>query len=90
MTPWAWVRPDFKPNSRGSCDVRPNVYVPVTALEAKAKVDALMAAHKDQRKRDWFTRDTFMSLLRLRRLECRSPSGYAEAFHGRKLRIAGI
>lgn len=69
---------------------QPNVYVPVTARQTKAKLDALLASHRSQRERDWFTRDTFMSLLRLRGLECRSPSGYAEGFHGRKLRIAAI
>jgi len=69
---------------------QPNVYLPVTAQQARAKVDALLSAHRSQRKRDWFTRDTFLSLLRLRGIECRSPSGYAEGFHGRKLRIAGF
>jgi LmbE family N-acetylglucosaminyl deacetylase len=68
---------------------QPNIYVPVTAAQAKAKVDALLAAHKSQRRRDWFTRETFMALLRLRGMECRSPSGYAEAFYGRKLRVVG-
>jgi LmbE family N-acetylglucosaminyl deacetylase len=69
---------------------QPNVYVPVTAGQAKAKIDALLSAHKSQRRRDWFTRDTFMALLRLRGMECRSPSGYAEGFHGRKLRVVGL
>ena len=40
-----------------------------------------------KRQRDWFTRETFIALLRLRGIECRSPSGYAEAFYGRKLRV---
>lgn len=66
----------------------PNVYVPVSKGEAQAKVKALLAAHRSQRERDWFTADTFMALLRLRGLECRSESGLAEAFHGRKLRLA--
>jgi LmbE family N-acetylglucosaminyl deacetylase len=69
---------------------QPNVYVPVTAGQARAKIDALLSAHKSQRRRDWFSRDTFMALLRLRGMECRSPSGYAEAFHGRKLRLLGL
>jgi LmbE family N-acetylglucosaminyl deacetylase len=69
---------------------QPNIYVPVTAAQARAKIDALLSAHKSQRRRDWFTRETFMALLRLRGIECRSPSGYAEAFHGRKLRIVGL
>jgi LmbE family N-acetylglucosaminyl deacetylase len=69
---------------------QPNIYVPVSARQAKAKVDALLSAHKSQRRRDWFTRETFMALLRLRGIECRSPSGYAEAFYGRKLRFVGL
>jgi LmbE family N-acetylglucosaminyl deacetylase len=67
---------------------QPNVYVPVSRQEADAKVAALMAAYGSQRSRDWFTRDTFMGLMRLRGVECRAPSGLAEAFHGRKLRVA--
>ncbi len=69
---------------------QPNVYIPVSARHAKAKVKALLDAHRSQRRRDWFTADTFLSLLRLRGIECRSPSGYAEGFHGRKLRVAGF
>jgi LmbE family N-acetylglucosaminyl deacetylase len=65
----------------------PNVYVPVDARVARRKVDALMRAYRSQVGRDWFTPETFLSVLRLRGNECRSPSGYAEAFHGRKLRI---
>ena len=69
---------------------QPNVYVPVTAKDAALKADALVEAYPSQARREWFTRDTFLSLLRLRGLECRSPSGYAEAFHGRKVRITGF
>jgi LmbE family N-acetylglucosaminyl deacetylase len=68
----------------------PNIFVPVTAAQAKRKIDVLLSAHKTQLRRDWFTRETFMALLRLRGIECRSPSGYAEAFHGRKLRLVGL
>lgn len=68
---------------------QPNVYVPVSAKDAATKVDSLLKAYRSQEGRDWFTRDTFMSLLRLRGVECRSPSGYAEAFHGRKLVFKG-
>ena len=68
---------------------QPNVYVPVAAKQARAKVNALLKAYGTQKERGWFTRDTFMAMLRLRGIECRSPSGYAEAFHGRKLRFRG-
>jgi LmbE family N-acetylglucosaminyl deacetylase len=68
---------------------QPNVYVPVDARQARAKVNALVKAYGTQTARSWFTRDTFMAMLRLRGVECRSPTGYAEAFHGRKLRLPG-
>jgi len=69
---------------------QPNVYVPVTAAHARAKVNALLRAYRTQVGRDWFTRETFMSMLRMRGIECRAPSGYAEAFHGRKIRFTGF
>ncbi len=69
---------------------QPNVYVPVTEADARAKVDALMAAFASQRNRDWFTPESFLGLMRLRGMECRSASGYAEAFHGRKIRFSGF
>jgi LmbE family N-acetylglucosaminyl deacetylase len=68
---------------------QPNVYVPIAAKDARGKVDALLKAHASQTHKDWYTRDTFMAMLRLRGVECGSPSGYAEAFHGRKLRFKG-
>lgn len=69
---------------------QPNVYVPLTAAQARAKADALLRSFPSQRRRDWFTRETFMALLRLRGIECRAPGGYAEGFHGRKIRFAGF
>jgi LmbE family N-acetylglucosaminyl deacetylase len=69
---------------------QPNVYVPLEAHHVATKVDALINAHRTQTAKDWFTRETFMALLRLRGTECRSPSGYAEAFHARKVRLSGF
>jgi LmbE family N-acetylglucosaminyl deacetylase len=68
---------------------QPNVYVPVSRKLAVAKVDALLKSYRSQANRDWFRRDTFFAMLRLRGLECRSSSGYAEAFHGRKVCLFG-
>ncbi len=68
----------------------PNLLVPVSVAQMRAKVRALMAAYGSQRRRDWFSADTFMALARLRGIECRSRSGYAEAFHARKLRFDGF
>lgn len=63
----------------------PNLYVPLTRDACEVKVTALLAQFPSQLGHDWFTAETFWALLRLRGLECRSPSGYAEAFTCRKL-----
>jgi LmbE family N-acetylglucosaminyl deacetylase len=68
---------------------QPNVYVPVAARDAAAKVNVLMKSYASQSGRAWFTEDTFLAMLRLRGLECRAKSGYAEAFYGRKICIQG-
>lgn len=68
---------------------QPNLYLPVDARDAQAKVRALMTAYPSQAGRDWFKPETFLALMRLRGLECRAGSGYAEAFHGRKVRLHG-
>lgn len=65
----------------------PNVYVPLTAKIAAHKVSHLMKHYGTQRSKAWFEPDAFHALLRLRGLECRAPSGLAEAFHARKLRL---
>jgi hypothetical protein len=64
--------------------------VPLSKVQARKKIDTLMKVYDTQKRRDWFTPDTFQAVLRLRGLECRSPSGLAEAFHARKLRLVGI
>jgi LmbE family N-acetylglucosaminyl deacetylase len=66
----------------------PNVFVPLEKRHVQRKADVLLEHFETQRDKHWFTRDVFVSLARLRGLECRSPTGYAEAFHGRKLRLA--
>lgn len=62
-----------------------NLYVPLTAGEASVKIDHLQSAFPSQRDRDWWSADTFTSILRLRGIECRAPDGLAEAFACRKL-----
>ncbi len=69
---------------------QPVVYVPLTAKQAQKKTNTLLRAYQSQAQRDWFTTETFMAILRLRGIECRAPSGYAEAFHGRKIRISAF
>jgi LmbE family N-acetylglucosaminyl deacetylase len=64
---------------------RPNVFVPLEAPAYQGKVDHLFAAFQSQRSKPWFERETFMGLMRLRGMESNAPSGYAEAFHARKI-----
>lgn len=62
-----------------------NLYVTLERVAAERKVAGLLAAFASQQTHDWFTAETFWAILRLRGLECRSPSGYAEAFTCRRL-----
>jgi len=66
---------------------QPNFYIPVSRKFAQQKIRAILSSHRSQARRDWFDAETFMALLRLRGIECRSRSGLAEAFHVRKARI---
>jgi LmbE family N-acetylglucosaminyl deacetylase len=66
---------------------RPNVFVSVGEEHCRRKVDVLMRHFGTQRDKHWFTEDLFLGLMRLRGMESRSPTGFAEAFHGRKLLI---
>ena len=63
----------------------PNVFVPLETSVLDRKVDALLECFPSQHKRRWFTEDTFRAMARLRGIECDSPTGFAEAFHARKL-----
>ena len=63
----------------------PNVYAPVPERTAQRKVSLLTRAFATQRSKDWFGQEVFFGLMRLRGMECRSASGLAEAFYGRKL-----
>jgi LmbE family N-acetylglucosaminyl deacetylase len=64
---------------------RPGAFVPLSRQHCEAKVKHLMEAFPSQRTKRWFEPETFTSLMRLRGMECASPSGYAEAFYCRKL-----
>lgn len=64
---------------------RPNVFIPLPEDVCARKIDHLLNAFPSQRGRDWFNAQVFWSLLRLRGMEARSASGYAEAFHCSKL-----
>ncbi len=67
---------------------RPTVYVPLESGHVERKVETIWDAFESQRDKHWFSRETFLATMRLRGIECKAPSGYAEAFYCRKLVIA--
>jgi LmbE family N-acetylglucosaminyl deacetylase len=67
---------------------RPNVYVALEESVVQEKLDLLGAHFDTQRGKDWYDVEVFRGLMRMRGMECRAPSGYAEAFVARKLRLA--
>jgi LmbE family N-acetylglucosaminyl deacetylase len=64
---------------------RPNVLIPLQQSVCSQKIEQLMSAFPSQVGKDWFAPEVFWGLLRLRGMEARAPSGYAEAFYCRKL-----
>ncbi len=64
---------------------QPNVFVPLDEVVCRRKAQLLLEQFGSQRDRPWFSEDLFLSLMRLRGVECASPTGYAEAYHGRKV-----
>jgi LmbE family N-acetylglucosaminyl deacetylase len=66
---------------------QPNVFVALPDEIVDEKLTLLREAFGSQRDRYWFSDETFRGIMRTRGVECRAPSGYAEAFHGDKLRL---
>jgi LmbE family N-acetylglucosaminyl deacetylase len=64
---------------------QPAVFVPLASQQYRQKVDYLMQSFPSQHEKRWFEPETFLSLMRLRGMECNAPSGYAEAFYCRKV-----
>jgi LmbE family N-acetylglucosaminyl deacetylase len=60
---------------------RPNWFAPLEAAIAERKIDCLLECFGSQTGKHWFHADTLRGLLRLRGVECRAPSGFAEAFY---------
>lgn len=65
----------------------PNFFVPVSRELAEEKCALLSDGFATQADKHWFEDNVFLGLMRLRGMESRSPSGYAEAFTCRKLSV---
>ncbi len=66
---------------------QPNAYMPLSKAVMEKKSALLDAHFGTQRSKDWFDKETFQGLARLRGMECRAPELYAEAFTMRKARL---
>lgn len=66
----------------------PALFVPMTAETASTKARAIVDSHVSQGDKHWFTAETFLSIMRLRGIQCRAPAGYAEAFRSNKLMLS--
>lgn len=64
---------------------RPNLYVPLSPEVVERKLRHLEEHFASQRGKDWYDAVTFRGLMRLRGMECRALSRFAEAFHARKV-----
>ncbi|HLC41801.1 MAG TPA: PIG-L deacetylase family protein [Methylomirabilota bacterium] len=66
----------------------PNLFVPLDESICMRKTDYLLTHFKTQRSKHWFSKDLFLSILRLRGMEANAASRYAEAFYCHKMVLA--
>lgn len=66
----------------------PNLFVPLKESLCRKKIEHLMTHFASQTSKQWFKEDLFSGLMRLRGMECNSPTSYAEAFYSRKAMVA--
>jgi len=65
----------------------PNFFVHLDDNICRKKIDKILKYFQSQFDKRWFTRDTFLSILRLRGMESNAPKKYAEGFYCRKIII---
>jgi len=62
----------------------PNAFSPLPAATVARKTALVLEHFRSQAGRPWFTADLLQAVMRIRGMECASPSGFAEGFHCRK------
>jgi LmbE family N-acetylglucosaminyl deacetylase len=65
----------------------PNIYVHLDESICDRKVENITGSYASQADKPWFTDDTFRAMLRIRGIEAKSQSGFAEGLYCRKLAI---
>lgn len=63
----------------------PNLFVALDKEDCEQKVKIILDSFTSERGKYWFTAETFQALARLRGIESRADSGYAEGFYARKI-----
>ena len=63
----------------------PNLFVHLNQAIGQTKVRNIVECFASQAAKQWFTEDTFLSVMRLRGVESNAPKKYAEAFYCRKI-----
>jgi len=63
----------------------PNVFVHLDEDICRQKIRHVLDTFRTQTYNQWFTEETFKSIMKLRGIESNSSTGYAEAFYSRKL-----
>jgi LmbE family N-acetylglucosaminyl deacetylase len=63
----------------------PNVFVRLDETLCRRKAAWVCKYFQTQGNKNWFSAETFLSLMRIRGMECASPTKHAEAFYCRKL-----
>ena len=65
----------------------PNVFVPVSEELAREKARTVVDGFASQSDKHWLDEDLLLGVMRVRGMEARSATGYAEALTGRKLSL---
>jgi LmbE family N-acetylglucosaminyl deacetylase len=65
----------------------PNLFIHLSEKICLKKIDNILQCFKTQTTRKWFTKDAFLSILRIRGVESHAPDNYAEAFYCRKMTL---
>lgn len=64
---------------------RPNLFVHLNETIGRRKAGYIVDSFPSQRGKQWFDRETFESLMRLRGIESNAPDRFAEAYYCRKI-----
>jgi LmbE family N-acetylglucosaminyl deacetylase len=64
---------------------KPNFFVELDESLCRRKTRFIVEHFSSQQQKHWFAEETLLAVLRLRGMECRSATRYAEAFYSRKV-----